>query len=60
MFFYSLQNYDNSMFCLLHSPDRLVEPVVEDDTYVELLYDVVDIDRGGHVVGVLDGVVCVS
>ena len=37
-----------------HAPDRLVEPVVEDDTYVE--YDVVE---GGHVVGVLDEVVCV-
>ena len=45
------------MFCLLHSPGGLVEPVVEDDTYVE--YDVVDVDRGGHVVGVLDEVVCV-
>ena len=33
----------------------MVEPVVEDDTYVE--YDVVD--RGGHAVGVLDEVVCV-
>ena len=42
------------MFCLLHSPGGLVEPVVEDDTYVE--YDVVE---GGHVVGVLDRVVCV-
>ena len=45
------------MFCLLHSPGGLVETVVEDDTYVE--YDVVDIDRGVHVVGVLDEVVCV-
>ena len=36
----------------------MVEPVVEDDTYVE--YDVVDVDRGGHVGGVLDEVVCVS
>ena len=45
------------MFCLLHSPDRLVETVVEDDMYVE--YDVVDVDRGGHVGGVLDEVVCV-
>ena len=43
------------MFSLLHSPDRMVEPVVEDD--VE--YDVVDVDRGGHVVGFLDEVVCV-
>ena len=65
MLSYSLQNYDNSMFCLLHLPDRLVEPVVEDDTYVE--YDVVDVDRGGRgfmlinvVVGVLDGFVDVS
>ena len=34
-------NYDNNVF-ILHSPDRWVEPVVEDDTYV----DVVDVDRG--------------
>ena len=45
------------MFCLLYLPDRLVEPVVEDDMYVE--YDVVDVDRGGNVGGVLDEVVCV-
>ena len=34
------------MFFLLHSPGGLVEPVVEDDIYVE--YDVVDVDRGDH------------
>ena len=32
------------MFFLLHSPGGLVEPVVEDDAYV----DVVDFDRGDH------------
>ena len=36
----------------------MAEPVVEDDTYVE--YDVVDVDRGDHVVGILDEVVDVS
>ena len=54
----------NIMFCLLHSPGGLVEPVVEDDTYV----DVVDVDRSGCgfmlgnvvVFGVLDEVVDVS
>ena len=54
------------MLCfLLHLPDGLVKPVVEDDTYVE--YNVVDVDRGGRgfmlinvVGGVLDGFVDVS